>query len=189
MSCCNSYPPCQANDANVCDPLSTTEEAYKLVVEDIAFCKKVLPVPANPSIVQYGEDTLVAWKDGSSTTPVSLPQLQGATGATGYAGIVGVKSNGDLMSFYAATGATGATGYDVIANNGSGWSVVSGASITGVSDQPKGGGTNRVFFENDIIVTDNYTITNNKNAMTAGPVTVAAGVSVTVPAGSVWTVI
>lgn len=188
MSCCNSYPPCQANDTNVCDPLGDTNEGYKLVVEDIAFCKKTLPVPTNPSIVQYSNLNL-EWKDGSSVDPINLPQIQGATGATGYAGIVGVKSNGDLMSFYAATGATGATGYDVIANNGSGWSVVSGASITGVSDQPKGGGTNRVFFENDIIVTDNYTITNNKNAMTAGPITVAAGVSVTVPAGSVWTVI
>ena len=189
MGCCNSYPPCEANDANVCDPLSTTQEGYKLVVEDIAFCKKVLPVPENPSVVQYDVNTLVAWKDGSTANPFSLPQLQGATGATGYAGVVGIKSNGDFVSFQAATGATGATGYDIIANNGGGWEVVSGAVITGVSDQPKGGGTNRVFFENDIIVTDNYTITTNKNALTAGPVSVAAGVTVTVPAGSTWTVI
>lgn len=52
-----------------------------------------------------------------------------------------------------------------------------------------GGGTNAVFYENDQAVTNTYTITSGKNAMTAGPVTVNAGVTVTVPSGSVWTVI
>lgn len=187
MSCCTSYPPCQSNDPNVCDPLGTATEPFKIVVEDISFCQKTLQEPETTSALQHSG--IIGWKDGSSTKPFSLPELQGATGATGYSGIVGVKSNGDFIKFVAATGATGATGYDVIANNGSGWNVVSGAVITGVSDQPKGGGANRVFFENDIIVTDNYTITTNKNALTAGPITVASGISVTVPAGSVWTVV
>ena len=34
-----------------------------------------------------------------------------------------------------------------------------------------------------------YTIQTNKNALTAGPVTVANGVIVTVPNGSTWTVV
>ncbi len=54
---------------------------------------------------------------------------------------------------------------------------------------PTGGGNDKIFWENSQTVTQNYTVTNNKNAMTVGPVTVAAGVSVTVPAGSTWTVI
>lgn len=54
---------------------------------------------------------------------------------------------------------------------------------------PTGGGNDKIFWENSQNVTSNYTITNNKNAMTAGPVTIDAGVSVTVPSGSVWTVI
>ena len=52
-----------------------------------------------------------------------------------------------------------------------------------------GGGTDGVFFENDTTINSNYTITTGKNAMTAGPVTVANGVTVTVPSGSVWTVV
>ena len=59
----------------------------------------------------------------------------------------------------------------------------------GGGDQPTGGDTDKVFFENDKTITSNYTITNNKNAMTAGPVTVASGVTVTVPEGSTWTVV
>jgi len=53
----------------------------------------------------------------------------------------------------------------------------------------KGGAGNYVFFENDITVTVDYTITTNKNAMSAGPITIASGVTVTVPSGSVWSVI
>lgn len=189
MGCCNSYPPCQSDLPAVCESFGPTDEGYNLVVEDISFCKRTLPVPENPSAVQFTSNGLIKWKDGSAVNPFSLPNLQGATGATGYVGIIGQKSNGDFVSFQAATGATGATGYEVVANDGSGWKVVAGAAITGVSDQPKGGGTNRVFFENDIIVTDNYTITTNKNALTAGPISVASGVTVTVPAGSTWTVV
>ena len=52
-----------------------------------------------------------------------------------------------------------------------------------------GGGTNAVFYENDTNVTANYTITAGKNAMTAGPITIDSGVTVTVPTGSTWTVV
>lgn len=52
-----------------------------------------------------------------------------------------------------------------------------------------GGGTDRVFYENDQIITTAYTITSGKNAMTAGPVTINDGIAVTVPNGSTWTVV
>lgn len=52
-----------------------------------------------------------------------------------------------------------------------------------------GGGANQVFFENDTNVTDNYTIGTGKNAMSAGPITIDSGVVVTVPSGSVWTIV
>ena len=54
---------------------------------------------------------------------------------------------------------------------------------------PTGAGGDGVFFENGQTVTTSYTITTNKNAMSAGPVTINGGVSVTIPSGSVWTVI
>lgn len=53
----------------------------------------------------------------------------------------------------------------------------------------KGGGNNEVFWENDVTITDSYSITAGKNAVTAGPVEIQDGVTVTVPAGSVWTVV
>jgi trimeric autotransporter adhesin len=43
-------------------------------------------------------------------------------------------------------------------------------------------------FENAIIISANYTIDSGNNAISAGPVTVNSGVTVTVPAGSTWTI-
>ena len=52
-----------------------------------------------------------------------------------------------------------------------------------------GGGSDKVFWENSPTITTSYTITNNMNAGTFGPVTVNNGVTVTVGSGETWTVI
>ena len=51
------------------------------------------------------------------------------------------------------------------------------------------GAAGGMFYENDITLNTSYTINNNKNAMTAGGITLADGVTVTVPSGSTWTVV
>lgn len=52
-----------------------------------------------------------------------------------------------------------------------------------------GGGSDTVFFENSLIVTQNYTIPADKNAGTFGPVSVADSITVTVPSTSVWSIV
>ena len=52
-----------------------------------------------------------------------------------------------------------------------------------------GSGGNQVFVENDQTVTSSYTITTGKNAMSAGPITVNTGVTVTVPDNSTWVIV
>ncbi len=52
-----------------------------------------------------------------------------------------------------------------------------------------GGGSDTVFFENGQTVTTDYTITNNMNAGSFGPITINSGVTVTVGSGEVWTVV
>jgi hypothetical protein len=64
-----------------------------------------------------------------------------------------------------------------------------GALWSSIGGGARGGGSDAVFFENDSVVTTNYTLTTNKNAVTAGPVTVNSGVTVTVPSGSSWVVV
>ena len=69
------------------------------------------------------------------------------------------------------------------------YQVYNGSIWTSVGGGATGTGTDAIFWENDKTITASYTITTNKNAMTAGPVTINDGVTVTVPDGSVWTVV
>jgi len=64
-----------------------------------------------------------------------------------------------------------------------------GSSLTGIAAGAGGGGSDEIFWENGQNVTTDYTITNGKNAMSAGPITINSGVTVTVGAGETWTVI
>jgi hypothetical protein len=64
-----------------------------------------------------------------------------------------------------------------------------GSNLTGIAAGATGGGNDDIFYENGQNVTTNYTITNGKNAMSAGPITIDSGVTVTVGAGETWTVI
>ena len=64
-----------------------------------------------------------------------------------------------------------------------------GSALTGIAAGATGGGSDDIFYENGQNVTTNYTITNGKNAMSAGPITVDSGVTVTVGAGETWTVV
>ncbi len=52
-----------------------------------------------------------------------------------------------------------------------------------------GGGSDAVFYLNDNVVTTSYTIPTGQNAMSTGPLTINAGVTITVPAGSAWKVL
>lgn len=78
--------------------------------------------------------------------------------------------------------ANGSTSGQALTSNGT---AVSWGSAGGAS----GGGSDKVFYENDRTVTTNYTISTNKNAISGGPVTINSGVTVTIPANSVWTIV
>lgn len=70
--------------------------------------------------------------------------------------------------------------------NGTGWGVK--AFATGALGL-RGGGSDLVFFENDQTVTTNYTLTTSKNAVSAGPITINSGATVTVPSGQSWVIV
>ena len=54
---------------------------------------------------------------------------------------------------------------------------------------PTGGGTDKVFFENQQTVSTNYTVTASYNAVSAGPVAVASGVNITLTGTSEWVIV
>ena len=65
--------------------------------------------------------------------------------------------------------------------SGTAWSSVGGGAT--------GGGSDTVFLENSNTVTTNYTLSANKNAVSAGPVTINSGITVTVPSGASWVIV
>jgi hypothetical protein len=64
--------------------------------------------------------------------------------------------------------------------NGANWGTLGGAT---------GGGNDQVFYENGQNVTTDYTIAGTKNAMSAGPITIDGGATVTVDTGASWVIV
>jgi hypothetical protein len=112
------------------------------------------------------------------------------SGTPTFSGNVIFSSTGAITSPVGTTGqrptpATGMLRFNSSATafegyNGSAWASLGGAA---------GGTGNPVFYENDTNVTADYTITVGKNAGSFGPITVDSGITVTVPSGSVWTIV
>jgi hypothetical protein len=45
------------------------------------------------------------------------------------------------------------------------------------------------YIENEAVITQSSTVNDGHNAISGGPITIGSGVSVTVPSGSIWTVV
>lgn len=99
---------------------------------------------------------------GAAELPVGTSAERDSSPDAGY-----IRYNTTINSF---------EGYD-----GSAWGSIGGGAT--------GGGTDEVFVENDQTVTDDYTVTSNKNAMSTGPIEIDDGVTVTVESGARWVVI
>ena len=139
-----------------------TQEAAPITFFTTGSAKAIIAANGNIGI---GNTTPAVRLVIDSTDAVRLPvgnTAQRPTAATGY-----IRFNSDLTSF---------EGY-----NGTAWTSVGGAAT--------GGGSDQIFIQNDQTITTNYTIPTGKNAGTFGPVTINSGVTVTVPSGSVWTVV
>ena len=101
-------------------------------------------------------------------------------------GLVSISANGvKVATFPTSAGSSG----QVLSTNGSG--VLSFVDQSGGG--AVGGGSDKLFMENGTTMTTNYTIGTEfgatANALSAGPITINAGVTLTIPSGSVYTVV
>lgn len=96
---------------------------------------------------------------------------------------MGIQINGITDTILASDGSLTVEGQSI---NTTG--IVTATSFRG-ANVARGGGNDLLFYENDQEVTTNYEITTGKNAMSAGPVGVATGITVTIPSGSTWTIV
>jgi len=145
--------------------------------------------------LSFSTGTLSATGGGGGTTTNALTLNNSGSGAasgTTFNGSTAVTlSYNTLGAAPAPTGTSsqllandGASGFSNV-NVGSGLSLVAG-TLTATGG---GGGGSSSQLEYLTSITANYTIANTANAIGIGPITVASGVSVTVPSGSNWTVL
>lgn len=124
----------------------------------------------------------------TSRAPTASPSF---TGTASFAGDINMTGTGylDLPAGTTAqrpgTPNAGMIRYNSTLNQFEGYGTAWGSIGGGAT----GGGSDRVFNENDQTVTTDYTITTNRNAVSAGPVTINTGITVTIPSGSNWAIV
>jgi hypothetical protein len=114
-----------------------------------------------------------AWED-VSVSPSTVVTKTSTTGSASLPAGTTVQRDGSPSAGYLRwnTSDTSAEVYD-----GSGWVAVGGGNTT-----------TEGLYEHAHTISANYVITANNNALTAGPITIDTGVSVTVPSGSTWVI-
>jgi len=120
-----------------------------------------------------GSDYFLVTLQGVSGTPIEIVKCTARSGDT----LTVVRAQ-------EGTTASAFTGGDKVELR-----ITAGEMTNLVGGSARGGGTDQVFFENGQTVNYNYTITTNKNAVSAGPVTIATSITVTVPTSSRWVIV
>jgi len=125
--------------------------------------------------------------DGTTTVPSITFSDDTDTGIfRSGSGLVSITANGvKVATFPTSAGSSG----QVLSTNGSG--VLSFVDQSGGG--AVGGGSDKLFMENGTTMTTNYTLGTEFgatcNALSAGPITINAGITLTIPSGSVYTVV
>jgi len=114
---------------------------------------------ANTTYYTIAGQTTSEWEVGIGTYTLSGTTLSRDT-------VLSSSNSGSLVTFSAGT-------KDVFVTYPAGRSVYGGEGYT----------------ENDATIDISSTINTGRNAISAGPITVASGITVTIPSGSVWTVV
>lgn len=68
-----------------------------VVVTSPRHCKSSLQSPDNPSLLLYDANGQVVWRDGSTTFPICLPNLQNLQEGDTLTWVVGMNQNGCLV--------------------------------------------------------------------------------------------
>ena len=103
--------------------------------------------------------------DFDGTGSITVPQGTTAERPTGVNGMFRYNSDDNRFEGY-LNGAWGAVGGGATGGGSDGWAL-----------------------EHDNTITTSYTIGTGKNVISAGPLTVNSGATVTVPSGSTWTIV
>jgi hypothetical protein len=159
------------------------------------------------NFVQVSATQIYAGGNGISISGPTISLIAPVTVANGGTGLTTAPTSGQLLTgngtgyslntLYGGTGISiaNAPGSITITNTAPNQSVTisAGTGITVGGGYPSftisSSGSTGPIVETDITISQNYSLTINKNGLSVGPVTVATGYVVTVPTGQRWVVI
>ena len=171
------------------EPDPTGSTGFKISGTNIVFSSAPTGGHAFFGVIYAGADYVNAggtFPDGSASVPSVTFSNDTDTGIfRSGSGLVSVAANGTKVAqFPTSTGSSG----QLLSTNGAG--------VLSYVDAPSGatgGGSDKVIVENGTTITTNYTIGTTFgatcNAGSFGPITINAGVTLTIPSGSVYTVV
>lgn len=158
-----------------------------LVVGDLTAANLGLATLASPTFT--GTVTIPAGASISGYAPLASPSFTGTTtfgGSADFSGTGYVDLPAGTTAQRPGTPSDGMIRYNTTLGTFEGYKNGAWGAIGGGAT---GGGSDDVFYENGQTINNNYTLSTNKNAMSAGPVTISSGVTVTVPSGSSWVIV
>ena len=127
---------------------------------------------------QSGNTGGLTWATASTGTPTDITVADESSDTTCFPLFV-TAATGDLapktgsnLAFNSSSGALTATSF-----------AGDGSSLTGISASSAGGSV----YECAQTISSNYTMSSNKNGVSAGPITISA--TVTIPSGSHWSIV
>jgi hypothetical protein len=147
-------------------------------------------VPSFRAIVAADVPTLNQNTTGTASNVTGTVAIaNGGTGQTtasaGFNALAPTTTKGDLIVRNSTTNtrvAVGTDAYVLTADSGSAagvkWAPPATSNLTTLG-----------MWENANVITSNYSVTSGNNAMSAGPVSINSGVTVTVPSGSTWVIV
>jgi len=147
-------------------------DGYVVSGTDIIF-DSAPPSGATYFIVNMGTQIAVGNASTSTIADESSDTTCFPLFTTAATGDLALKS-GSNLTFNSATGQLTATSY-----------AGDGSNLTGVSSQVADG----CVTENALTISNNYTMTTNKSGLSAGDITIANGVTVTIPSGSRYVIV
>ena len=129
----------------------------------------------------------ITFGTSDSTTHEVMRVQCSALGASqhGFVNLNYVTANAGSNAFSSTKLSTTATGVTVNGTVAATAYTGDGSALSGVASTVADG----CIYENSQTISNNYTITTNKNAMSAGPITVASGATLTIPSGSTYTIV
>jgi hypothetical protein len=160
--------------------LSITEGQISNLGSDIVLDSDIgVTVQAyDANLVTYATNgnTAYGWGDHASAGYATYPSQTGNSGKY-------LTTDGSVTSWAAVDALPDQTGQS------GNYLTTDGSTASWAALDTDANTTTKGLYEMANTISSNYTITSGNNAMSAGPITIDSGISVTIPSGSVWSIV